>query len=147
MEGINLSFSLYFGVEMGRGIFVDREIRKKRLIEDVEAYRLDWQRVIQSSPEGPDKEVLGRLAQDTLTLEKDLLSLSSTSKEAELLHFALNTPWGAPFHTDKTLLELACQFDTDPSDEELACFIQNLSKYTKMFSNQYIKLFTNRIKL
>ncbi len=80
-----------------------------------------------------EKTYLEALSQSILTLDrhaKELTSEKMLGKSASLIHYILQTPWGAPFVGDDTLLQAAKTFSHQEwSESSLLSLLKQFDEY------------------
>ena len=94
--------------------------RVQQLENDLNFFRTLWEK-----REGPpltikEKTYLQDLSTSILTLDRHAEELTSDrllGESASLIHYLLQTPWGAPFVGESTLLEAAKIFPDEKFDE------------------------------
>ena len=88
----------------------------------------DWEKLLQQEPPSIDAVLLTSFAKHILQLDqnaKEAALISDLKEKAQLLHFALSTPWGAPFVGETTLLEAATAYKEENTDSSLQHLLIN----------------------
>ena len=92
----------------------------------------DWEKLLQQEPPSIDAVLLTSFAKHILQLDqnaKEAALISDLKEKAQLLHFALSTPWGAPFVGETTLLEAATAYKEENTDSSLQHLLINFIQY------------------
>ena len=112
-----------------------------KLRNDLLKVRSDWTQVMKEEKTVSDQIFLKEMADDLKQLDTDAAE-AKDSKEAELIHYLLTTPWGAPFIGDTTLLEAAQKYDPNTSaNTDFYKLLESFSKYAKTCDTQLFKIF------
>lgn len=88
----------------------------KDLKQDLDEIHKDWIQLFQTEIDIKNSTFLKKIAQDIVSLDRNALDALQDEKlkeKAELIHFALTTPWGAPFIGETTLLDAALAYQKD----------------------------------
>ncbi|MCP5506349.1 MAG: hypothetical protein H7A38_05655 [Chlamydiales bacterium] len=99
---------------------------------DLLALHDDWEVLLKQDALLKDGKFLRKVAADILKLDTDATLAkkeSSLKEQAEVLHFALSTPWGAPFIGETTLLDAANTFREDHPETALMHLLSDFLKY------------------
>lgn len=92
----------------------------------------DWEVLLRQDALLKDGKFLKKIATDILKLDTDATLAkkeSSLKEQAEVLHYALSTPWGAPFIGETTLLDAANTFHEDHPETALMHLLSDFLKY------------------
>lgn len=99
---------------------------------DLLALHDDWEVLLRQDALLKDGKFLKKIATDILKLDTDATLAKkekSLKEQAEVLHFALSTPWGAPFIGETTLLDAANTFREDHPETALMHLLSDFLKY------------------
>ncbi|QVL57060.1 MAG: hypothetical protein KFB93_06680 [Simkaniaceae bacterium] len=99
---------------------------------DLHALHDDWEILLKQDEMLKDSSFLEKIAADIKKLDNDAtqaLEVSKLKEQANVVHFALSTPWGAPFIGETTLLEAAKNYKTDHSESALMHLLSDFLKY------------------
>jgi len=114
---------------------------KQKLKKDLKVFNSDWKTLTHKKK--LDKKYLKKMADDIKKLNNDLL-VTKQDKISALIYHMLSTPIGAPFVSNKTLLDAALNFENQaPLHSDLSSLISNLSKYEKYFDDEIYKIFNS----
>lgn len=114
------------------------------LKDDLQKLERDWEDLLTAKRALSDSRFLREMAHDIKQLNEDSSKAKTTlfSKEAHLIQHILTTPWGAPFVSDKTLLEAAYAYDLqNPLQSDLSHLMDEFTIHSRAFHNQFITLF------
>jgi hypothetical protein len=88
---------------------------------------------------------LKKIAEDIKKLNEDAIlaeNIRSIETTGNLIYNLLNTPWGAPFSADKTLLEAAVTFDyQNPRHSDLYYLLEQFTNYSSHLENEFLTIF------
>lgn len=93
-----------------------------KLCADLHALHDDWEMLLSQDTIANDPKFLEKIAADIQKLDADATIALTTTKlkeQAEVIHFALSTPWGAPFIGETTLIDAARNYNTKNPDSPL----------------------------
>ena len=85
--------------------------------KDLAEIHSDWKLLLAQKDQASDPNFLKKVATDIQNLDRDATQMGSTEtfkEQADLVHFLLSTPWGAPFVDETTLIEAAHAFSRKP---------------------------------
>ncbi|NRA90101.1 MAG: hypothetical protein HRU43_03100 [Simkaniaceae bacterium] len=105
---------------------------KDSLKQDLHALHDDWEVMLSQDTIANDPMFLEKVAKDIQNLDAHAtLALNSENlkEQAELVHFALSTPWGAPFIGETTLIEAAKTYTNQNPDSSLKHLLQDFIQY------------------
>lgn len=91
-------------------------IKAKELADDLARFNEEWYQIRTETSIIENKRFLAILARDILKLDRHATEVACFEKyksSAELIHYVLQTPWGAPFVTSTTLLDAATCFEDE----------------------------------
>ncbi len=113
-----------------------------KLKQDVSALEKDWEELLLDKKLSRDHHFLEKIAHDIKELNEDselLEHFKPYEDQAEMIHYMLTTPWGAPFVSEKTLIEaaLAYQFQ-EPSHSDLAKMMKEFTEHSEISHNQFL---------
>ncbi|NGX51110.1 MAG: hypothetical protein K1060chlam2_00967 [Chlamydiae bacterium] len=114
------------------------------LREDLTTFHDDWEQLTKSERVAHDPAFLKKVAADIQKLDldaKDAAQIAQLKECAQLLHFALTTPWGAPFVGTSTLLEAANSYRDDESNSSLQHLLTDFSHYGHEQQAPLLKVF------
>ena len=118
---------------------------KENLKKDLEDLNHDWENLVSHNELAQDEDFLEKMAEEIKQLENDALLSEEDEKKgkvAHMIHHMLSTPWGAPFITDKTLLETALAYhNQEPLNSDLCHFMTDLTLYSTHFNNEFLSIF------
>lgn len=109
-----------------------RENIAASLKADLLALHDDWEVLLKQDAMLNDGKFLAKVAADIQKLDNDATLAkkeSSLKEQAEVLHFALSTPWGAPFIGETTLLDAAKSFKEGHPETALMHLLSDFLKY------------------
>lgn len=114
----------------------------QKLEKDVIALEKDWEELLLDKKLSKDRDFLTRIAHDIKELNEDselFEHFKPYEDQAEMIHYMLTTPWGAPFVSDKTLIEaaLAYQFQ-EPIQSDLAKMMREFTEHSSISHNQFL---------
>lgn len=92
----------------------------------------DWEMLLTDDAIANDPKFLEKIAADIQTLDADAtlaLKYNNLREQAEVVHFALSTPWGAPFIGETTLIDAARSFDPSNVDTPLKYLLTDFLQY------------------
>lgn len=138
----------YFYTEMRGNMTKKKPGNKKqaqKLKKDLKEIHNDWKELYHQEDLAHDEEFLGKIAGDIISLDEDAHLLTEDEdfyETADLLTHLLETPWGAPFVSNTTLMDAAlCYSHQDPKDCDLGHLMENFYRYGHQFENQLFKIF------
>lgn len=114
------------------------------LKKDLRTFHKDYIELIEKERNAHDPVFLKRVAEHIKKLDehaKMALGVDDLKERGELLHFALTTPWGAPFVGETTLLDAANTYKEDSSDSSLGHLLSSFSKYGHEKQAPLLKVF------
>jgi len=121
---------------------------KKELLDDLKkdlsVFHSDYMELIEKERNAHDPDFLKRVAEHIKKLDhhaKMALDVDDLKERGELLHFALTTPWGAPFVGETTLLDAANTYTENTSDSSLGHLLSSFSKYGHEKQAPLLKVF------
>jgi hypothetical protein len=103
-----------------------------KLRADLRALHDDWEMLLSQDTIANDPKFLEKIAADIQRLDTDAtIALTATKlrEQAEVVHFALSTPWGAPFIGETTLIDAARSYDSKNSDSPLKHLLSAFIQY------------------
>lgn len=112
------------------------------LRSDLHALHDDWEILLKQDGMLNDSTFLKKIATDIQQLDIDAtqaLEVSKLKEHADIVHFALSTPWGAPFIGETTLLEAAKNYKANNPESAL---MHLLSDFLKYGHNKKVPLFS-----
>jgi len=116
-----------------------------KLKQDLEKVSHDWEELIGEETLSHNEEFLDQVAHDLISLNEDAKALESDedfNESAEVITHLLETPWGAPFVSNLTLLDAALNYeDQDPLQSDLCHLMEDFTRYGHQFENQLFKIF------
>lgn len=99
---------------------------------DLHALHDDWEVLLKQSAMLKDSKFLERIANHIKKLDSHArlaLEISRLKEQAEVVHYALSTPWGAPFIGETTLLDAANSYKADNPESALMHLLSGFLKY------------------
>ena len=99
---------------------------------DLLALHDDWEMLLKQDGMIKDPKFLEKIALDIQKLDTDAthaLEISRLKEQADIVHFALSTPWGAPFIGETTLLDAAKNYKADNPESALKHLLSDFLKY------------------
>ena len=119
---------------------------KKDFEKDLDELNHDWEELLAHRQLLTDQKFLHKIAEDIVELNDDATLMEKDPQVepiAHLVHHMLTTPVGAPFITDKTLLEAAISFDYQkPLRSDLSQIMKNFLKYSRENENAFLTIFS-----
>lgn len=107
--------------------------RYSELENDLEEFRALWNQAAEDPSRIKEKIYLEKVSQSIVTLDRHAEELSDEKilgKSASLIHYILQTPWGAPFVGGDTLLQAAKTFpDEEPEQSSLSLLLKQFDEY------------------
>jgi len=103
-----------------------------QLRRDLHALHDDWELLLSQDTIANDPKFLEKIATDIQKLDADATIALATKKlkeQAEVVHFALSTPWGAPFIGETTLIDAARNYDPKNPDSPLKHLLSDFIQY------------------
>jgi len=103
-----------------------------KLRADLRALHDDWEMLLSQDTIANDPKFLEKIAADIQRLDTDAtiaLKATKLKEQAEVVHFALSTPWGAPFIGETTLIDAARSYDSKNSDSPLKHLLSAFIQY------------------
>ena len=104
----------------------------EKLLADLHALHDDWEALLTQDSIANDPTFLEKVAADIQKLDADAtiaLSTSGLKEQAEVVHFALSTPWGAPFIGEATLIDAARSYNAKNPDASLKHLLSGFLRY------------------
>ncbi len=133
------------------GIFKENESEnnktqvKEQLQRDLYSLQKSWDALVQHEELAKDIHFLDTMAETIENLEMDTINcekLGHLKDKAEIIHYLLSTPWGAPFVSKTTLLDAAHKFhEKKGQDPSLSEILTNFATYSHEFNMQVFNLF------
>lgn len=109
--------------------------KMKELEKDLSCFVKNWKKIKKESSLYNEKAFLDEIAQNILDLHrhaKEASSINLWKSGSDLILYILQTPWGAPFISEISLLEAATIYSDEKSKESrLRTFLKDISKYAK----------------
>lgn len=109
---------------------------KQQLIDKLRTNLLnlhdDWNRLLAEDALLNDPAFLEKIAVDIQQLDIDAtiaVEHDKLKEQAEVVHFALSSPWGAPFIGETTLLEAAKNYKAEKEETALKHLLADFAKY------------------
>lgn len=99
---------------------------------DLHALHDDWEVLLKQSSMLKDSKFLEKIASHIKKLDSNAtlaLEISKLKEQAEVVHYALSTPWGAPFIGETTLLDAANKYKADNPESALMHLLSDFLKY------------------
>ena len=113
----------------------------KHLKEDLKEFSNDCENVLHHHELIDDTEFLQKFSNDIKHLEDDTLFFRN-DPSAQMIHYYLSTPFGAPFISTKTLLEAASSYSKqDPLKSDLHELIDGMIHFGDQQKNPLLLLF------
>ena len=106
--------------------------------------RSDWKELLDKKDQASDPDFLKKVATDIQNLDRDAIRVESIEPfktQAELVHFLLSTPWGAPFVDETTLLEAAQAFHDKHLQSELNRLLSRFAEYGHQMETPIFQVF------
>ncbi|MCB1109649.1 MAG: hypothetical protein KDK64_01600 [Chlamydiia bacterium] len=103
-----------------------------QLRADLLALHDDWELLMTQEAMADDPKFLEKVAGDIQQLDADATLALSSKKlkdQAEVVHFALSTPWGAPFIGETTLIDAARSYDATNPESPLKHLLTDFLRY------------------
>ena len=103
-----------------------------KLRTDLHTLHDDWEMLLSQDTIANDPKFLEKIAADIQKLDADATLALGTTKlkeQAEVVHFALSTPWGAPFIGETTLIDAARSYDIKNPDSPLKHLLSAFIQY------------------
>ncbi len=118
---------------------------KEKLQRDLHSLQKSWDALVQHEELAKDLHFLNTMAVTIENLEDDTIDcekLNFLKDKAEIIHYLLSTPWGAPFVSETTLLDAAHKFhEKQGKDPALSEILTNFASYSHEFNMQVFNLF------
>ncbi len=121
---------------------------QKQLLEsfkrDLTAIHHDWEELLAEESKAADHGFLKKVATDIQNLDQVALALKAVDtfkEDAELVHFLLSTPWGAPFVEETTLIEAAHAFSDDDPHPDLKRLLFRFAQYGHQMETPLFEVF------
>lgn len=112
----------------------DSSAKLKELLDDLVRFNEEWYQIKTEKKIIENQHFLSILAKDILKLDRhatEVASLEQYKSSAELIHYILHTPWGAPFVASRTLLEAAGSFEDEmPLQSSLHDLLKTFTFYS-----------------
>jgi len=106
----------------------------KELEDDLTRFNEEWYQIKTEKKIIENKRFLSIFAKDILKLDqhaREIADLNTYKSSADLIHYILNTPWGAPFVASTTLLDAARSFsDEIPLKSDLYHLLKMFIQYS-----------------
>lgn len=105
----------------------------EHLKRDLSTLHDDWEQLIQQERMVHDPVFLKKVASDIQQLDQDAKEaarITELKERAQLIHFTLTTPWGAPFVGETTLLEAANTYSDNNPNSSLQHLLTDFSHYS-----------------
>lgn len=117
----------------------------QKLKEDIHHIHKDWEKLLSQKALASDQVFLSSMAKHIKTLNEDCMAakqMPELEKTASLIQHLIATPVGAPFVTEKTMLEAAMIFHSQkPTVSDLSDILKHMVKYTPKINNQLLLIF------
>jgi len=100
---------------------------------DLREIKKDWEKIFDPNHPLNDPVFLAKFARDILNLDADAqkaMKCEKVKEEAEMVHYLLTTPWGAPFASPITLLDAAKFYSQDHHNSELLHLVHGFAHYS-----------------
>lgn len=110
----------------------DKEELIQNLKADLHTFHENWKLLVDQERTVHDPQFLKKIAKLIQQLDlhaKEAASVTDLKELAQLLHFALSTPWGAPFVGKTTLIDAANSYKEDNSNSSLQHLLTDFSHY------------------
>jgi hypothetical protein len=118
-----------------------KKIAQSKLKKDLKTFNKDWKNLTHKKKLVKNKKYLKKMANDIIKLNNDLL-INKDDKVPSLIYHMLTTPIGAPFVSNKTLLNAALNYENQtPKYSDLQYLILNFYKYEHYFNDEIYKIF------
>lgn len=118
-----------------------KELMKNSLQKDLKKFSEDCEEVLSDHELIKDPHFLDTFAQDIKVLDEDTF-LFDTNPSAQMIHYYLSTPLGAPFVFEKTLVEAAALFNhQDPMNSDLHNLLDAMIHFSEQKNNPIVILF------
>jgi hypothetical protein len=115
--------------------------QKKRLKEDLKEFSHDCEEILHHHELINDTNFLDRFSEDIQDLESDTLEFSN-DPSAQMIHYYLSTPMGAPFISRKTMLEAAASYQNqEPLKSDLYELVDGMIHFGDQEKNPLLLLF------
>lgn len=104
----------------------------KSFRHDLLSLNEDWEKIFKEGGAVNNQVLLEKIAADIQKLDRDATLAATTSQlkeQAEIVLFALTTPWGAPFIGETTLLDAARNFKKENLDSSLKHLLIDFARY------------------
>jgi hypothetical protein len=119
---------------------------KAQLKKDLKVFNKDWKKLLKDQKLKKDKKYVTKIAFDIKNLNNDLILTKHKYNSDQISHM-LTTPMGAPFVSDKTLLDAALNFENQSFEKsDLKHLITDLCKYEKYFDDEFFEIFNSFLK-
>lgn len=122
----------------------------QKLKKDAKKLQDDLMEAVSFEERAYDSAFLGTLASDITAVNEDALAILAEDPDcemAEMAHYLLSTPWGAPFASDATLLDAALSFQHQPKqNSDLSEMIHDFYFYACQGENPYATIFLNLVE-
>jgi len=122
----------------------DKQELIHQLKHDLSTLHDHWTKLIEQERVAHDPAFLKKVADDIRKLDQDAkkaTSFEELEERAQLLHFALTTPWGAPFVGETTLLEAANTYTDDNPNSSLQHLLADFAHYSQEEQAPLLKVF------
>ncbi|MEM7174905.1 MAG: hypothetical protein AAF443_03110 [Chlamydiota bacterium] len=111
---------------------------------DLAAIHSDWEQLLEQKSKASDPLFLKKVATDIQNLDRDatqMRSIDDLKEKAELVHFVLSTPWGAPFVDETTLIEAAQAFRENDPQSKLNYLLSRFADYGHQMETPIFQVF------
>ena len=120
---------------------VSKTFPKKNLKDDLKEFSHDCEEILQRHELTENIDFLHKFSEDIKHLEYDATFLSK-DPSAQMIHYYLSTPMGAPFVSTKTLLEAASTYENqDPLKSDLHELVDGMIHFGDQKKNPLLLLF------
>lgn len=122
----------------------------QKLRENIAKLERDWEELLSKRREASDAHFLHEMAEDIKKLNEETVeaeTIPSLEPTVTVIHHMLTTPWGAPFVSEKTLLEAAIAFSyQDPLQSDLFHLMDDFVSYSSLLNNQFLTVLSSLSK-
>lgn len=126
------------------GAMMDKKqlTKSQHLKEDLAEIHKDWIHLFEDQKDLDNPQFLSKMASDIQHLDQDALKAvedTNVKEQAELIHYLLTTPWGAPFIGETTLLDAANSYQQGQSESPLKHLLSGFMQHSEHQSTNLFK--------
>ena len=121
-----------------------KELLIQHLKDDLQTLLKHWEILNQNEGCAHDPTFLKKVATDIQQLDQDAkkaATITELKESAQLVHFALTTPWGAPFIGETTLVDAANTYTEENNNSSLQHLLSDFARYGHEEQAPLLKVF------